>query len=68
MATQKKLQFLEMKSRRRRLLAFLKASDHANPSMITAGICDRRNGFGGSSCRATISSRRCPLWVKSRHP
>jgi hypothetical protein len=31
-----------MKSRRR--IAFLKAWDHANPSMITAGICDRRNG------------------------
>jgi hypothetical protein len=33
------------KSRRR--IAFLKAWDHANPSMITAGICDRRNGVSG---------------------
>src|SRR5262249_24924273 len=33
------------KSRRR--IAFPKAQDHANPSMITAGICDRRNGVQG---------------------
>src|SRR5262249_30341243 len=26
-----------------------------------------RNGVQGSGCKATILSRRCPLWVKSRH-
>src|SRR5262249_50784164 len=39
-----------MKSRRR--IAFPKAWDHANPSMITAGIYDRRNGVRPPFCVA----------------
>jgi hypothetical protein len=50
-----------MKSRRR--IAFLKAWDHANRSMITAGIYDRRNGVSLSFCSATIITTECPLWV-----
>src|SRR6516162_5261873 len=53
-----------MKSRRR--IAFLEAWDHAG-CVITAGIYDWRNGLQGSVCTAAIPSRRCPLWVKSRH-
>jgi hypothetical protein len=36
-------------------------------TVITLGICDRRNGVQGSVCTAAIPSRRCLLWVKSRH-
>jgi hypothetical protein len=46
-----------MKSRRR--IAFPKAQDHAN-SLITAGICDQRNGVWGSVCTAAILGRSCP--------
>jgi len=42
------------------------AQDYADEG-ITARICARRNGVQGSSCRAAILSRSCPLWVKSRH-
>ena len=35
--------------------------------MITAGICDRRNGAGWSFCVATILRTECPLRVKSGH-
>src|SRR5262245_18016805 len=53
-----------MKSRRR--IAFPEASDHAS-YVITAGICDRRNGFRSSFCVATILRIECPLSAKSGH-
>ena len=55
-----------MKSRRR--IAHPKAQDHADISLITSGICDPRNMVVGSVRTAPGPSRRCPLWVKSRHP
>ena len=33
----------------------------------TAGICDPRNRVRRQVCTAATLSRRCPLWVKSRH-
>ena len=36
-------------------------------SVITAGICARRNGVRWSFCVATILKTECPLSVKSRH-
>jgi hypothetical protein len=53
-----------MNSRRR--VTAPKAQEHADNSLITSGICDRRNGVQGSVCTATIQSRSCLLWVKSR--
>jgi hypothetical protein len=35
--------------------------------MITAGICDRRNGVQRLVCTAAIPNRSCPLWVISGH-
>jgi len=54
-----------MKSRRR--IALPEAQDYADCRIITAGICDRRNGVQLSFCMATIPRTQCPLWVKSGH-
>ena len=54
-----------MKSRRRIAVPRLRTTPTV--CMITAGICDRRNGVPGSGCTAAIVERECPLWVKGRH-
>jgi hypothetical protein len=54
-----------MKSRRR--IYSPKAQEVRQQRLITAGICDWRNGFQGSVCTAAILNRRCPLWVMSGH-